>query len=237
MDGKRQAGPDIATVQFEHFSFESARSGRKFAVRPGTEILHTTDIPLTFITLEAKREPSDAVSSLPLFSHLVPGHFDDHDLAAEGIEETIDFEDLPPEVGHVHDEAHTVAEGIGVPSGCRVGISGYDIAVSSKSMCVQCLDIGLPAEHAKIKAGTARFLFRPRRNAPERSLHVACVRSGSILDFARGTKEHWEDSIRWLNEAAELHASDADLRAFFIEISNIFSEHLSGPGSASGSSS
>ena len=236
LDGKPEAAPDLATVKLEHFSLQSARSGRKFSVRSGTEILHTADIPLSF-KLKVRKEPKESASSLPLFSHLFTGHFDHrHGTAAEGVEEEMsDFEHVAPSVAHVHVEKHTVAEGEGVPSGSKLGICGYDIAATSRSSCVLCLDCGLSEKDSKIMSGTGRFLFRPKRNVPDRSVHVACVRSGAIFDFSRGSLTHWEDSMRWLSQAAELHESDAELRAFFTEICNIFREHLSRPGSASGS--
>ena len=89
----------------------------------------------------------------------------------------------PTEEAHKNVEKHDAGlqNTSAVPSGGRIGLTGFDIAKSSLGKCACCLHAGLADDACKVLAGEYRFMFRIYPNKPDRSVHVKCVESGAIL--------------------------------------------------------
>ena len=156
---------------------------------------------------------------------------DDDDASDEELHfEELDSESMEKEV---EKEAESVAPA-SVP-GRRLGICGYDeAAVTARTKCLVCLDKGFPQSVATFTAKTPRFFYRWKGNKPDRSVHLACVLSGAILDIPSGSKTHWEDSVSWLTNAA-MSGSDEARTVRLLEAADVFRVRLSEPSSSSGS--
>lgn len=234
-------------VTLEHSRIQATRSGQKFALQRDTEVLNSAQISLTHKSKakKAKADSDETVLPFGLSRLFMTGTADDGCESDDGILSTgetesnneCEVDEVNSSLAHVQDAKLRAEEVDNVPSTARMGLCGYDIAPSSRATCVLCLDVGLSANAAKIQQGSVRFFFRPKRNVPDRSLHAACVHSGAILSYSKGSPTHWQDSADWLQQAILMNESDPDIspsvKELCVDALHVFRKHLSGASASS----
>ena len=101
--------------------------------------------------------------------------------------------------------AHAEA-GAGPPakmtSAGRVGITGFDVAPSSRGVCVVCKALSKPQAEQLVREGELRFFWRTYSHAADRSLHPGCVLDMSLLRFSECKSRHLAESAAFLGHFA-----------------------------------
>lgn len=237
--------PDVITVQL--LAIANAKHNRELAFLKGTNVLHSKELPTTR-RLEGSggaAKAKEATPILPLGLSLGHQHHHvawggngdhDHDVAvvpnpaaddndSNSSGEELHAEELPdPQKGAAGAPGPPGDEPIMGPVAAvaRLGIVGFDEAVvTSRASCLVCVEKNFAPEISKFAQGAPRFLYAWRKNAPERSIHVACVLSGAVLDLPQTKRAHWAGSEAWLTDAGTLPGVPPERQALFLDAAHV----------------
>ena len=227
--GNRPDGIDLdddLVARFECYEPEKTRVGRKFALRVGTRLIQSADIPMASkLKLERPDAAAAAAAEEPPFLPfgLMPNipaaeadvneealeNFGQQVVAAPVSDSEVEFEleRVPVAAASSKRSMLLEAEQSDVPSGPRLGVVAFDKAKTGRSVCsIICNDLGRPLRQAAIPQGSLRF-FRVKPGQPDRSVHGDCVLGpgNPILSYSKGTATHCTVSVGCVRPSGGCH--------------------------------